>query len=204
MAVDVKRYTRNDTMNVGAAEKRARARHRKLRLAAAAALPVLSGLMGRAAHAASGTWLDTGATSANWSDTTNWASGTIPGATTGTTDTSIATFNSAVGSEGLSTTPIVIDSGRNAAGISFDTAAGSYFIGATGGNSLLLTSGGSIQILSTLTATNAVETINAPLVIEGAAGTDTFANNSANGTGAARARWISAAKSTAARRAQRS
>ena len=48
----------------------------------------------------------------------------------------------------------------------------------------MLTSGGSIQILSTLSATNAVETINAPLVIEGASGTYTFANNSSNGTGA--------------------
>ena len=47
-----------------------------------------------------------------------------------------------------------------------------------------MTSGGTIQILNTLTTTNAVETINAPLVIEGTGGSYTFANNSANGAGA--------------------
>lgn len=44
--------------------------------------------------------------------------------------------------------------------------------------------GGTIQILSTLTATNAIATINAPLIIQGGGGTYTFANNSANGSGA--------------------
>jgi fibronectin-binding autotransporter adhesin len=48
----------------------------------------------------------------------------------------------------------------------------------------MLTSNGTIQILSTLTATNAVETINAPLVIQGSGGTYTFQNNGANGAGA--------------------
>src|SRR5206468_1334624 len=76
---------------------------------------------------------------------------------------------------------------QNIGGINFDTTADNYFIGGSGGspggNSLLLTNGGTIQILGTLTSTNAVETINAPLVIEGAGGY-TFANNSASGTGA--------------------
>ena len=48
---------------------------------------------------------------------------------------------------------------------------------------MLLSSSGTTQILYTLTATNAVETINAPLAIQGAGGTYIFANNSANGAG---------------------
>ena len=44
---------------------------------------------------------------------------------------------------GLASTPVVIDSaGQNIGGINFDTAAGSYFIGSTGGNSLLPAGGG--------------------------------------------------------------
>src|SRR5439155_18980263 len=76
--------------------------------------------------------------------------------------------------------PIVIDSAsENIAGITFDTTTvGSYFIGATGGNSLYLSSGGTIQL--TATAITATETINAPLVIEGASGTYTLTNNSSS------------------------
>ena len=79
--------------------------------------------------------------------------------------------------------PVVIDqTTQNIGGINFDTSAGSYFIGYTGSNSLFLTSGGNIQILSTMT-TSGTETINAPLVIEGGASNGyTFSNNSANGT----------------------
>ena len=135
--------------------------------------------------AANGTWVSTGGVGPSWGNSDNWSSGTIPGATSGTTNTDTATFNTAITNTfGTSTTPIVIDSGRNIQDISFDTAAGNYYIGSTSLNPLLLTSGGTTQILNTLTSTNAIETINAPLVIEGAAGTYTFSNNSANGTGA--------------------
>jgi len=135
--------------------------------------------------AANQTWTG-GVTNANWSTTNNWVGGAAPGATSGTTNTDIATFNTAIANTwGLVGSPILIDSAtQNIGGINFDGAAGNYFIGTTGGNSLKLTSGGTIQILSTLTSTNAVETINAPLVIQTAAGTYTFANNSANGSGA--------------------
>ena len=44
-----------------------------------------------------------------------------------------------------------------------------------------MASGGTTQISSSLTSTNAIETINAPIVLSGAY---TFANNSASGTGA--------------------
>jgi len=126
-------------------------------------------------RAASGTWLNTGATDANWATTSNWASGTVPGATTGTTNADTATFNTALGTFGTSGSPIPIDSGRNIKSLTFDlAAAGAYFIGTTGGNSLLLTSGGSIVMNATVANT---ETINAPLVIQTAAGSYTFTNN---------------------------
>jgi len=121
---------------------------------------------------------------ANWVPTsgdTNWSTGAndFPGNTTGTTNSDLATFNNA-----SSQLTITTAASLNIDNISFDTAAGNYTIGSVGGSSLLLTSAGEIQILSTLTSTNAVETVNAPLIIEGAGGTYTFANNSANGTGA--------------------
>ena len=111
-----------------------------------------------ATFAASATWNGGSVTDGNWSDTLNWVGGVPPGATSGTISTDIATFNSAIANGwGTIGTPVVIDlSGQNIGGISFDTAADNYFIGSTGGNPLLLTSGGSIQILSTLTSTNAV------------------------------------------------
>ncbi|MGA2052486.1 MAG: hypothetical protein ABSH19_04160, partial [Opitutales bacterium] len=141
---------------------------------------------GPVAFAASSTWIGGSSTDGNWSDTLNWASGVVPGSISGTTSTDIATFNSLIANGwGTVGTPIVIDqTTQNIGGINFDTGTDNYFIGSTGGNSLLLTSGGAIQILGTLTSTNAVETVNAPLVIEGAGGTYSFTNNSANGTGA--------------------
>ena len=123
----------------------------------------------------------------NWSTIINWVGDSAaPGATSATTNTDIATFNAAIANTwGLVGTPIVLDSATlNLGGISFGAAAGNYFLGTTGSNSLLLSSGGTIQILGSLTATNAIETINAPLVIQGAGGTYTFANNSSNGSGA--------------------
>ena len=116
-----------------------------------------------------------------WSSVSNWVGGLeAPGSTTGTTNPDVATFNSAItnswgDSEG---NPILITPGLNLREIRFTAGADNYFLGQTIGNSLLLTSGGSIQILSTLTASGVTETINAPLVIQGANGTYTLANNS--------------------------
>ncbi len=117
----------------------------------------------------------------NWSNIANWSGGTPPGSTTGATDADIALFNSGIANTWGNAVgnPVVINSAsQNLGGINFDAAAGSYFIGSTAGNPLLLTSGGSIQILGTFGSAN-TETINAPLVIEG--GTYTFANNSGAG-----------------------
>ena len=138
------------------------------------------------AQAADQIWDGGSGTNGNWSTLLNWVGDTAaPGATSGTTNADVATFNAAITNTwGLVGTPIVLDSATlNLGGIRFDSAAGSYFIGTTGGNSLLLSSGGTIQSLGSLTATNAIETINAPLVIQGADGIYTFTNNSANGAG---------------------
>ena len=128
-------------------------------------------LIGPAAHApaASGTWSST-ATTGTWAITGNWVSGIVPGATSGTTNTDTATFNSS-----SSTVLIVPDAARNLEFITFDTSAVGYTIGTTGGSPLLLTAGGQIQIASTSTGTNLTETINAPLTLEG---NYTFADNS--------------------------
>jgi autotransporter-associated beta strand protein len=134
------------------------------------------------ALAASQTWSSTGVT-ANWSSSANWGGNPAPGSTTSSTSTDVATFNTAVGAVGTAGNPVIIDQpAQNIDGISFDTNAGNFVIGTTSGNPLLLTSGGTIQILSTLLSTNAIETINAPLIIEGTAYTIT--NNAFNGTGA--------------------
>jgi len=137
------------------------------------------------ANAANQTWNGGGA-NGTWSTVGDWVGGTAaPGANSGTTNTDTATFNAAIANGwGTSGTPVVIDSGRNIQSVLFDTAAGNYFIGSTGGSSLLLTNGGAIQILSTFTSTSGTETVNAPLVIEGAGGAYSFTNNAANGTGA--------------------
>jgi fibronectin-binding autotransporter adhesin len=145
--------------------------HRGLLAASTAAVASLF-LPSPAVRAANSTWLNTGSSSANWSDTTNWVGGVAPGATSGTTDTSVATFNTAVATFGTTGNPILIDSGRNIDGITFDTASvGAFFIGTTGGNALLLSNGGIIQATSSI---NNSETINAPLVIEGSNATYTF------------------------------
>ncbi len=123
------------------------------------------------ARGANGTW-NPSATSGAWQTAADWLSGIIPGSTTITTDTDIATFNS--NSTTLQITP---DANRDIGGITFDTAAGAYTIGTTGGNALLLTTGGTIQIASTFSGSNIAETVNAPLTLEG---NYTFADNSTN------------------------
>ena len=136
-------------------------------------------------QAANQTWDGGSTVNGNWSTILNWNGDVAaPGATSGTTNADVATFNAAIANTwgNAANNPIVITSGLNISGISFTQAAGNYFIGSTGGNAIKLTNGGTLQILSGLTATNAVETVNAPLALQGT--TYTFANNSANGTGA--------------------
>ena len=132
--------------------------------------------------------------SANWSATptngnwvpliseTNWltGAGNYPGDTSGTTNNQDeATFS------GASTiTSITINSATlNVKSITFTGAsAPAYTIGSTGGNSLFLTNGGAISVLSVTTGAGNADTVNAPLVLlpgsSTTAGTYTFSNNS--------------------------
>jgi fibronectin-binding autotransporter adhesin len=129
-------------------------------------LALAAALTGTQAHAASATWNSTG-TDGNWFTAGNWTPGASPGsAGTGTiTNADTATFNSASNN----TTVAINGTALNIKGITFDTNAAAYTIGASGanaGNSILLTSAGTIQITSGFLGTGA-ETINAPLTLEG-------------------------------------
>ena len=117
------------------------------------------------------TW-KTVAVDTNWANANNWVGGLIPGSTSSTSNTDLAAFTN--NSNILNPAP---DLNRNLQNITFDLpTTGAYVIGTTGGNALLLTSGGKIQSTSLVTQT---ETINAPLVLEGANGAYTFSNNAA-------------------------
>ncbi len=101
----------------------------------------------------------TGTNSATWADSSNWLD-TVPGATAGTTNSDNALFN-----QNAPNSPLMIDAGRNLQSITFDTASvNSLTIGTIGGQALLLTSGGWINITSNVVNP---QTVNAPLVLEG-------------------------------------
>jgi fibronectin-binding autotransporter adhesin len=137
--------------------------------------------------AASASWI-AAPSNGNWepgTGNTNWSTGpgTFPGATAGISNTDVATFNVA-----STITTIIINNGPypgsrlQIGGITFTGAASNYTIGIVGGQEIFTSSFGStVQIDSALTATNRTETINAPFLLGGDL---TFANNSANGSGA--------------------
>ena len=118
----------------------------------------------------------TGSPNTDWSQPLNWQNNLVPGVHDGTTtNTDLATFST--NSTVLTPMP---DLNRNVQNITFDTAAaGAYVIGTTGGNALLLTAGGTIQTTSTVVNT---QTVNAPLILEGANASYAFASNSADNT----------------------
>ena len=111
----------------------------------------------------------------NWANSANWYGGIVPGATTGVTSTDTATF----ATSGNGHVAIVPDANRNVQSISFDTpSAAAYTIGTvSGGNPLYLTDGGTIRTTSTVVNT---ETINAPLILEGANTSYTITSGSAD------------------------
>ncbi len=120
----------------------------------------------------------TGTSGGDWNTGTNWSTGSKPAAS-GT-----ALFNTAL----TSVANAVAD--QTVTSISFDTSAGTasggFAIGATGGNKLTLSNGGTIQILSGLTGTGKAISINAPIVLAPlnatSAGSYTFANNNTSAT----------------------
>lgn len=126
-----------------------------IRLVAASILLTATTLV----HAADATWKAAPVDGA-WENTNNWVELDAPGSTSGTTSTDTATFNA-----NSSVKTIVPDANRNIKSIVFDTSsAAAYIIGTTGGNALLLSDGGAIQMKS---AVNNTETINAPLLLQG-------------------------------------
>ena len=129
--------------------------------------------LSRLLSGASSTWSATAADTA-WNNAANWTAG-VPGVNDGTfISTDIATFNNA----GNAKTAIVVDANRNILGITFDTAAAAAYT--FSGGPMLLTSGGVIQLTTTVAKT---ETLNNSLVLEGAGGTYTFTNNSTSTAG---------------------
>lgn len=141
------------------------------------AVAVASLLAAGVGQGADQTWDGGSTVNGNWSTVNNWNGNTaLPGGASSNAD--VATFNAPiVNTWGSFAVPILIDVAY-LGGINFDTSAGSYYID---GDSLTLSNGGTIQILSSLTSTNATQNFYVPLVIDGLGGQYTFANNSANG-----------------------
>src|SRR5882757_9666133 len=106
-------------------------------LVAFAAAVVSLGIINPVARAADGSW-NTGVSGA-WTTAGSWLGGTIPGATSGTTNTDIATFGFSLTTSGT----VTVDANRNIGGINFsNTSAFGYKLNAA---NLLLSSGGVIQ-----------------------------------------------------------
>ena len=138
-------------------------------------------------RAANGTW-SASPTDADWSNGANWT-GSVPGTVNAATNASdagnsTATFNQAIGAFGDVANPVLIDLNRNIVNIVFDTGAGAYVIGTTGGNALGIQIRNSAQLNSAITmnlgVTNA-QTINAPLLLKSISSQDTgvvITNNS--------------------------
>ncbi|HEY8965578.1 MAG TPA: hypothetical protein VIM58_03990, partial [Candidatus Methylacidiphilales bacterium] len=145
-----------------------------MRMAAAVAVWALLG--GLSLPAATIVWSGSSTTSGNWSTGANWA-GTAPGSA------DIADFTGAgANGWGGASSPIVVDTPSQALSSAFfDTNAGSYTIGTTGGNAFQLTNAGSIQIRSGIVGT-VTETVNAPLVLGSGTGAIgySFVNASTN------------------------
>lgn len=139
---------------------------------------ILSFLTGVSLQAADSSWNPASTGTQAWSLNTNWAGSVIPGATSGTTNTDLATFGTTTAA-----TAITIDAGRNIRSMLFNgtNTAGLYTIGSDGANAgpaLNLTSGGNITVAA---GTQTITTINAPLIIQPVsattAGVYTLTNN---------------------------
>lgn len=144
--------------------------NRKCRALAVVASAIVGVLAASSAKAATYTWNE----GASWSDPSGWltndGTAAYPGDGTGTVTNNIDT---AVFSSGSGEIPIDVSPSVNLENIQFDTSAGALTFT---GNPLLLTAGGSVQILSTFTGTGVTEAINVPIALEGDYG---FQNNSA-------------------------
>jgi autotransporter-associated beta strand protein len=124
--------------------------------------------------AATGTW--TGASGGDWDVAGNWNVKPVAG-DTAVISTSLAAVANAVADQSILN--IQFD---GAAG----TASGTMTVGTTAGNSLIVGNGGATEILSSLTGTAKVISIDAPVVLSPASttadGTYSLTNNSADAT----------------------
>ena len=136
---------------------------RSIAFAAGIALLALAAPASRAI-AADGSWNINNA--GNWSTAGSWLSNSIPGSTSSTTSTDIATFGFTLTAGRV----VTVDANRNIAGIIFsNTSAFGYTL--SSGN-LLLSNGGVIQ-----SATNNgahIDTISSAIAIQGDSGSGTF------------------------------
>ena len=141
------------------------------------AIPLLFAafLCASSAWAATDSW--TGATGGDWSLSTNWSIARPGAVDTALFNTNLATVANAVADQSVNS-------------ISFDTAvgtpSGTFTIGTTGGNKLVLGNLGTVQILSTLAGSGKSISINSPITLApgsgSTAGTYTFSNNSSDAT----------------------
>lgn len=122
------------------------------------------------ASAADATWTNNAA--GTWATAANWDPNAVPGATSGTTSADTATFYTTT----LTASRVVtVDASRNIANLLFTNSTASFTLQLTGG-SLLLSSGGRIEVTSGAAA-NIQTFINSPITLEGSY---TLLNNSAN------------------------
>lgn len=125
---------------------------------------------GRPALAANSTWSSTA--TGNWADSPNWTSG-VPGTTSGTTSTDIATFTTALTAQRA----VTVDANRNIGGITFGNTSAFGNTLATG--AMLLSNGGVIQSLPG--TGDHFDTISSNLTIQGDGGTAVFTANASVG-----------------------
>src|SRR4051812_35432032 len=154
------------------------AKLRRALLAGAAALAATS--WSHAPHdqvqAASATWTGS-AGDGLWQTPTNWDNG-VPGAIGTTTNADVATFS---GSPAVDNVTVTLDANRNVAGITLNNNPGSTSswvvggAGPNGGNPLILTNGGMIQLANITPTIPFTDNVNAPLILAGPS--YTFTNN---------------------------
>lgn len=128
------------------------------------------------ARAADATWnVDENGT---WNTDSNWTPASAPGATTGTTSTDIATFGGTI----TAARTITADANRNIGGITFNynfTGSGNGYV--LGGN-LLLSNGGVIQEISTVTPSGSrISRFANDIYIQGDGGSATIRSTAASG-----------------------
>src|SRR5213596_2184449 len=99
------------------------------------------------ALAQSGSW--NGSVDGSWNNSANWVGGVIPGNTLGSAGASTDTAHF---DDPATIIAIVVDPNRNIQNISFNNGTQTFSIGPNGGNTLYLSSGGSVEVTSAVAA----------------------------------------------------